>query len=110
MALLRDEKKNTLEGLFEIFKERNNDSVEGIQCIFVVKDFAQIAALEKSFPAAPVLLRAFHTMKAWKTKIATYTCSCYTKCKFGLPCRHILYLRKVGQMREAGLKRLTKRT
>ncbi|XP_055347155.1 zinc finger SWIM domain-containing protein 3-like isoform X2 [Paramacrobiotus metropolitanus] len=100
MAFLRDEKKNTLERLFEIFKERNNDSVEGIQCIFVDKDFAQIAALEKSFPASPVLLCAFHTMKAWKTKIATQKLSQTEKQELLAQFKRVLHADSMNRLEE----------
>jgi hypothetical protein len=68
-CLISNERKETLEGALELFKDANSQVINQVEYIVVDKDFSEIAALSTILPSAEFIICRFHALDAIAKKI-----------------------------------------
>jgi hypothetical protein len=63
-ALVSCEKQYILEEMLSLFKDANPTANELLRYVIIDKNFTEMAALNKIFPAAKIIICQFHAMKA----------------------------------------------
>lgn len=69
VALLADEKAETLEAFIKCFIDNNEEACEQVTCIMTDKDLTERSVLKKFFPHAVLVLCKFHTLRSFKREI-----------------------------------------